>query len=624
MKKLFSVFAVLFAMAVFITACGGGGGGGGGTTGGDTGGNTGATTTISGKVTLSSSVAKPLSKSTASSLLSLKSMNGAPVGRPGSKAYTASIPTGSVAKSLVKLGTPLDNATVYLFDADHPEWLFPVAETSADADGNYTFTVLKNKVKNNASYADGGSIPAGKYTLVAFRFTLGQKPLVATQTIVNKFEGAITGTDLQAQPSDAAPTIRAMFGYGKNTDGTQTWGNSSTAILSTNAAIQISFSMAMWRDNLKGITISPAIAGHWTLSSDWTTATFYPDQGVTLQPSTTYTITVPGADTATIAVPAVTNVYGNSLAVTAKGTFTTASGTDTIKPTAIWLSPTITEMASAFDVTKPIRIGSNDVLDVNGLLLESTSATTLGAKPGVLYVGKDSSGLYVYEFVLGQPLKLGTNYDLKVSGGKDLAGNVMVDLNGSLATVAAAQSSGISQTADAATQDVQAQVKDVFGKWVRGFNDRNIAQIQSLMSGDFVMEYDVASHGIDSGSDVNRDGKYSVNEFSDMLSKDAFQMWQYCGTTVTGDVIGTINVVGDSADFEFKLAASSTLASSDCSEAAPKESLYTTLQKINGAWIIVRASDGIDTRSRPIVNASKITTYLKEGSTSSQMEASSL
>lgn len=609
MKRLFSFSAVILFLSLLISACSSGGGSSSSNNNGTT--TPTKTTTISGKVTLSSSV---------SGKANGKAINRAPSGRPGSKEYLASRRPSSAALRTSLTGSntaPLDGATVYLFDSDHPEWLAPVAETTADSQGNYTFSVLKNSAKNEgATYTDGASIPAGKYTLVAFKFTLGQKPLVATMTIVNSFEGSVSGTDMVAQPSDATPEVRTMFGFGKNTDGTQTWGNSS-AIFPTNAAIQISFSMAMWRDNLDSITISPAVDGHWTLSADWTTATFYPADGVTLTPTTVYTITITGADQATLSVPAVTNVYGNALALTAVGTFKTGSAADTTKPTGMWLSPSISEMATAVDVTKPIRIGSNKVLDVNGLLLEGTPS--LGAKPGIMYVGKDSNSLYVYEFVLGDPLKLGTTYELKVSGGKDLAGNVMVDLNGSLSTMSGQGSevvTGISATADTTTQNAQAEVKGVFGKWVRALNDRNVAQMQSVMSGDFYMEYDLASQGgIDGGTDVNRDGRYSYKEWSDMMSKFAFPQWQYCGTSVTGDIIGVINVVGENADFEFKLTATSSISSRECSDSGPKDSLYATLQMVNGAWTIVRASEGIDTRDRPIVNPAKITLTLKEGST---------
>jgi len=613
MKRLFSLLSLVLSLSLLLVACSGGGGGSSSSGGGGSTPTPVATTTISGKVTLSSTVTGKPSAGKSRMMLT------APSGRPGSKTYLASRKTSSSLRTALSGSNtlPLDGANVWLYDADRPEWLFPVAETFADAQGNYTFTVLKNAAKNkNATYTDGASIPAGKYTLVAWKFTIGQKPLVATQTIVNKFDGTVTGNDLVAQPSDASPVVRTMFGFGRNTDGTQTWGNAATT-LPTNAAIQISFSMAMWRDNLKSISISPAVAGHWTLSADWTTATFYTDPGVTLSPNTLYTITVTGADIATVAVPAVTNVYGNALALTAIGTFMTTAAADTTKPTGMWISPSISEMTSAVDVTKPIRIGSNKVLDVNGLLLEGTPG--LGAKPGVMYVGQDANLLFVYEFVLGQPLQLGKTYDLKVSGGKDLAGNIMVDLNGSLMTKSGTGSqlvSGISATATAATQNAQAQVLDVFGKWVRALNDRNLAQMQSVMSGDFYMEYDVASQGgVDGQTDVNRDGRYSYNEWSDMMSKFAFPQWQYCGTAVKGDVVGVINVVGDNADFEFKLTATSTIASKECSDSGPKDSLYTTLQMINGAWTIVRASEGIDTRKRPIVNPTKITLTLKEGTT---------
>lgn len=603
-KGTSSFLSVLLSMvlALLLVGCGGGGGGGAAA---PTPTPTPTTTTISGKVTLSSTVAgKPGMK---------KAMFGAPKGKPGSKAYAASKQASTALRSAL-LGPVLNTAafasgTVYLYNSDHPEWLSPVASSPTDSAGAYSMSQLANSAANGNAYTDGAAIPAGNYTLLAFKSggfdpILGTTTtsLVAIQAVVNSFSGNVTLSDLVAQESTSLPTVSAMIGAKQNTDGTQTWGSSATQ-LPANAAIQVSFSAAMSRGSLtNGISISPAVSGKWSLSADWTTATFYPDAGVTLAAGNVYAITVKGSDTDT--TNAVKNVYGNALAKTATGTFT-ATAVDTVAPTALFVSPTIAEMGSPVDVTKPIRIGSNKQLDVNGLTLDGkvSGVSSLGAKPGVLYVGKDApSGLYVYEFVLGVPLKLSTTYDLSVSGGKGLNGIAMNPLTGSLITTATTV--GVDPTATVATQDAQAAVKDVFGKWMRSFSDRNITQLKSLMSGDFYFE----DSKMDPASDLNHDGRLSVAEFTNMLSTQGFPQWEYCGTTITGDVVGTINVVGNNADFEFKMIATTTNTSKSCVNSVPNDSFYATVQNVNGAWTVVRASVGIDTRTKTISFPNLITT----------------
>jgi len=629
MKRLLSVFAVLLVLSVLLVSCKSKGGGGGS---GTTPPPVTQTTTVSGKVTLSSTVTgAPAAKAT------LKAMMNAPKGKPGSALYYATKQSvgGSLGKTLMAASaastTPLANAVVYLYNADHPEWLCPVAESTTDSNGNYTLSTMTGSLSTGQTYAacngdvytDGDELIAAKYTLLAikaggFDLILGitTPTVVAVQTVVKNFEGIVSGNDLVAQPSDATPTVGTVFGVAKNTDGTQTWGSASTS-LPGNTAIQITFNMAMSRGTLEnGVSMTPSVTGTWSLSADWLTATFYPASGVTLTPSTLYTITVKGTDTSTTPIR---NVYGNALAKTATGKFT-ATAVDTVAPSAVWVSPTTLEMGSAVDVIKPIRIGANKQLDINGLLLDGKigGVSSFGAKPGVLYLGKETTGVYagyyIYEFVLADPLKLSTTYDLTVTGGKGLNGLAMNDLLGSLVTVSASESTGIDATADAVTQDAQAQVKDVFGKWYRAFSDQNLTQLQSVMSGDFYFEYD-PSYGIDSETDLNRDGRYSLQEFSDMLANMAFPMWKYCGTTITGDVVGTINVVGENADFEFKLIGTSTITSEQCTDTMPDSSLYATLQKINGAWVIIRTSEGIDTRTKTISYPKLINIELSQGGT---------
>jgi hypothetical protein len=542
-----------------------------------------------------------------------KAMLSAPKGKPGSKVYAASSRKSYQSTALssalfapVLNAAAFTNGTVYLYNSDHPEWLSPVASSPTDSTGAYSMSKLENAAANNNAYTNGAAIPSGNYTLLAFKAggfdpILGTTTtaLVAVQTVVNKFEGTVTIPDLVAQESTALPTVSAMLGVKQNTDGTQTWGSAANSI-PANAAIQVNFSSAMSRGSLtNGITISPAVSGKWSLSADWTTATFYPDTGVTLTAGAVYTVTVKGADTG--ATAAVKNVYGNALAKTATGTFT-ATAADAVAPTAIFVSPTTLQLASPVDVTTPIRIGANKQLDVNGLTLVGNvgGVSSLGAKPGVLYVGKETAGVYagyyIYEFVLGSPLQLGKTYDLTVSGGKGLNGVAMNPLNVSLQTTSAAATTGVDATATTATQNAQASVKDVLGKWIRAFSDRNITQLQSVMSGDFYFE----DAKTDPSSDINRDGRLSLSEFSNMLTAQAFPNWEFCGTTITGDVVGTINVVGDLADFEFKMVASSSNTSQQCVNSLPNDAFYATVQNLNGAWTIVRASVGIDTRTKTI------------------------
>lgn len=601
-QRTSSFSSVLFslALALLLTSCGIG-------DGLDITGSGLSSTTISGKVTLSSTVtAKPAM---------LKSLYSAPIGKPGSKEYRASLKPSTALQSA--LLAPVLNAVAFsggsvsLYSADHPEWLYPVAESPAASDGTYNLSALKNASLNNSAYADGDPIPAGDYTVLAFKaggwdpaLMLTTDDLVAVQVVVNKYEGPVSIPDLVAQESTTLPSVTTMFGIKQNTNGTQTWGGSTTT-MPANAAIQVGFSTAMTRASLtNGISISPAVSGKWSLSADWTTAMFYPNAGTLLTVGATYTVTVKGTDTDS--VNAVTNVYGNSLAKTATGTFKVVAA-DIVAPTAEWESPTTIDMTKRVDVTTPIRIRANKPLDVNGLKLDGKIAgvSSMGAKPGVLFVGQNAGGYYVYEFVLGVPLKLGSTYDLSVTGGKGLNGIKMSKLFGSLETVSLADVAsgivnGLGGTTDVATLNSQAAVKDVFGKWIRSFSDRNLTQLQSVMSGDFYFE----DAKIDPASDLNHDGRYSLAEFTDMLATKAFPQWEFCETTITGEIIGTppiINVVADSdADFSFKMVAKTANTSQICLNSVPADTFYATLKKVNGAWTVVRASSGIDTRTKSI------------------------
>jgi len=584
-------------------------------------------TTVAGKVTLSSIVtAKARKKAAISHALKR--------GKPGSKAYQKALAKATADfKALDSRALPsrasfaaFSNGIVELYNSSHPEWIYPIAQTTTDADGIYTLETLINADKNDNAYTDGGQIPGGNYTLLAYTIHPKTKRpyLVALQAVVSEFAGVISGIDLVAQTSTAEPTITSMLGVTKNKDGTQTWGDADLD-LAPNAAVQIAFSMAMNRAALTDLELDFAAAngstiptGVWTLSADWLTATYYLNNGQSWPAGDTYTITVYGADTTVEKTVdgfpftgedlATFNVFGKSLKLTGVGTFSIPAGAivDTQAPTAQLSSPTLAQTANPVEVVTPIRVASNERMDVNGLRLKSVPS--LGAQPGVLFVGKNDDSLYEYEFLLGEPLKLGTTYTMTVSGGKDLAGNEMNALTASFTTEATSE--GVVDTtglegAELETALVlasnQADVKDVFGKWVRAFSDRNLPQLQSVMAGDFFMEYNAAS-GF-AADDVNRDGLYDLKEFSEMMAS-AFTLWDFCGVTLTGKVNESINIVGgEIADFGFTLEADTDNKSQDCQSAAPDQELFATLQKVNGAWYIVRASEGIDTRGQEITEA---------------------
>lgn len=612
-RNIFTTSALLLLCAfVLLTGCSGNGKGGRAGNGGSS-----DTAVISGKVMLSGTV---LSSEKTSGYLN--ALYGVPAAKPGTKGYremSGKVPVSGLNKVLFAAGDAqsLSNATVELFDADHPEWLYPVATGITGSDGSYQLSAMTNAAKNEgAAYRDGDPIPAGKYTLVAYKTGLGQKPVVAVQTVVFRFEGDVPDVDFEVVDNDAPPTVISILGLAKNTDGTPTWGGAA-ATYPANSAMQITFSMPMTRDYLSAIAIESADGGtvptgKWTLSADWLTASFYLDEGQTLAQGRTYKITIYGEDDTTNHAKAV-NVYGNPIDQTSTCTFV-AAAEDTTAPTVQWNRPTESEMSGLVDVTQPFRIESDELLDVNSLSLQSTTEPGIGVKPGVLFLGKNQSGKYVYEFDLGEPLQLDTYYSVTVEGGKDLAGHDMNVLTGSITTYGAAETAGIDPSADSEKQNLQAAVKAVFGKWVRAMSDRNLAQFQNMMSGEFYFEYDVSS-GIDTTYDINRDGRYSFSEFSGFMEKNAFVNWAYCGTTITGSISSTaasyINIYSlyepPQADFDFKLSASNTANSQKCSDSAPKETLYATLQYKNGSWKIVRASSGIDTRDKTVSSPDIIT-----------------
>lgn len=640
-KQVYTSLGLILVFALILSGCSGSGSSGFlGIGGGGSGSGSGAkgATVVSGVVTLSNTIGTVNASS--------KPML-APIGKPGSKSYrrTSRMMAQPGLHAALGLNDPpryLSNGTVDLYDADHPEWLYPVATGTTDSAGGYSLSSMTNASRNEgATYKDGDPIPAGNYTIVASSdsdYTSGNKPYVAIQTIVNQFEGAIPNVNFEAIDSSVAPRVVSILGLPKNNDGSNTWGlvtsttNSAGVTTTTyktlhpaNAAIQVAFSMPMARRSLNAIKIQSLDggtepSGNWTLSADWLTATYYFKNGETMTPGKIYTVTIFGEDDD----GTVRNVYGNVVETTAKARFK-ADAADQLSPTVQWNSPTVIEMGNRVDVAQSFRIEANEALDVNGITLKGLgnklgpdgNPVTIGAKPGVVFLGKNERNLYVYEFVLGRPLKLDTTYSLTVSGGRDLSGHTMNTLTGTIMTWDAANTPGVNPAATEETQDMQAQAKSLFGKWWRALNDRNLAQFQGLMSPEFYMEYDASTH-IDEESDLNRDGRYNFAEFSRMIGQSAFKQWEYCGTTITGQITPVpdtyirVYPIDNSADFDFKLNGVSVINNQQCSDTAPRETLYATIQFKNGNWKIVRASSGIDTRDKPVSSLEVIPTLLQQ------------
>jgi hypothetical protein len=274
-------------LALLMTGCGGGGGGGGSAPA-----PTATTTTISGKVTLSSTVTgKPTMMA---SMLTKARLQHAAKGKPSTNQDSNLLK----ALSATTLGVPtgLSSATIELYDADKADWLSPVAIALSDSTGTYTLSTLTNASSNlnadgSVAYVDGDPVPTGNYTIIASKYDSGYgKLFVAVQAIVKKFAGTVAGNDLVAQDSTATPSVVSMLGLAKNTDGTF---GSSTSFIPVNANIQVTFSMAMARQSvIDGMKIvasdGTVVSGKWKVSPDLTAVTFYPTADLT--PSTVYTI----------------------------------------------------------------------------------------------------------------------------------------------------------------------------------------------------------------------------------------------------------------------------------------------------------------------------------------------
>ena len=587
-KDSCSFLSVLFSMvmALLLAACGGGGGSESAPPATEP---AASTTTISGKVTLSSTVtAKPTMMAAMINKARLKQAN-----KSGGDQDAVLLK----ALSATTLGAPtaLTAATIELYDADKPNWLYPVAVALSDSTGSYTLSALQNAASNlkadgTVAYKDGDPVPVGNYTIIASKYDTGYgKLFVAVQAVVKKFSGAVVGNDLVAQDSTAVPTVSSMLGLSKNADGSF---GSSTTLIPVNANIQVTFSMAMARQSvLNGMKITAAdgtvVSGKWKVSPDLTAVTFSPDADLT--PNTVYTITVGGGKSLKTA----NNVYGKPIAADVKCTFK-SSFKDSTPPSVIRNSPT-SAAANSMPITTPIRIGADEEIDITSIAV--TSNPSIGDRPAIKFVGKstaaaDANFPFVYEIVPSEYLKLGTTYAIGVSGGLDMAGNAMV---GSTAInfTTEASSAGVTGTT---TTEINAQLaaKDVLGKWVSAMNARNSSLLASYMSGDFFW----VNGGTNSTDDLNRDGRLSLAEFTGMLNT-WFKELDRCGSTVEGvvdtanaNVAGGIAVNASTAVLAFNLKITPTnTTDSTCSNSGPKSAIYAVMENINQAWLMTRGSD---------------------------------
>ena len=573
-----------------------------------------ASARISGSVVLSSSVSgsnKPgilIQKGAATSLRSKPTSDrGVVVTRkPALNSGLNAIPLRNVA-------LPVGGAFVYLYDAEQPDWVAPVAQDVTNSDGDYSLEnygctdnvrVIDCDAKaatNDAAYVDGEPLPQGIYTMLIYKpSTFDPIQGITTEPIVSVLPAFKAEKDdfavaaAEAEVSDASPSVVTMIGQKKNVDGTDSWGSAAVEI-PANASLQVAFDMAMSRGSVSNITVATggsAVLGKWTLSPDWLNATFKPAANLA---AGEYTVSVPSSTV---------NVYSNAMGFKALGYFT-ATSIDTSAPTVSVISP---DGAASVKTTTPIRLTASESLDLSKLRI--ASEPSIGDFPSAVLV-KQGAGAYVYEINLTKPLKLDTDYALSFSGLQDDAGNKAADLSQSFTTEGADSAIGVDATAGAETQNTQAAVSDIFAKWLLAFNERSAAPIQALTSGSFVYEYSVQAEGGYRTEDVNRNGRLSLNEFMNMI-EDGMVHWEYCQSTVTGEMIGPIDIASaDSASFEFKLIIDSIDQSKDCS-GNDDGSLYASVKKINGQWKLTRMSEGFDSRDTPLVAQEVIEAQLFE------------
>ncbi|MDH5301069.1 MAG: Ig-like domain-containing protein [Gammaproteobacteria bacterium] len=553
--------------------------------GGDTATEDSSTAVISGRVSLSNVVGddtaatKPLmAKAMAKAAASGKLLKSTDKIQAVEMYATTSTPYSKVLQEaglLPQEAAVLGGATIELYDANQPELLDPIARTLADANGDYIFDKT----------LDGSPIPAGNYTLIASKYDLNTGTLyVAVQTIVESFAGNVGGNDLVAQDSDAVASVISVLGQGQSAA-----GGYADSTMPQDAGLPVTFSMAMARGTIPNIKVTNAtgtvVAGTWKISPDLLSAMFFPTADLTL--NELYTITIPGGKI----LNTVNNVYGKAIPATITAKFT-AVASDTTSPTASALEP----VGPNIPVINPIRFGVNEPIDTTTINVAVTRGPSLGAKPAIQFIGKDSAApiyKFVYQIMPSEGLKLNTDYTIKVTDGMDLAGNPMDPLSFSFKTEAT--SAGISASDSVTVASEKVAVKDVFGKWLMAMQKRDTSLFSSYMSGDFFW---ISQPG--DKADVNRDGRLSVNEFTGMLSKELFPMIEMCSVTLGGDVTSDIVINPELTkaimSFNLTFTPGNTL-NSQCGQMASDGPgiLSIELRKRNGMWLMTKGVDGADT-----------------------------
>jgi hypothetical protein len=338
------------------------------------------------------------------------------------QAYSSKPSTNERQASSVSATCFMVGADVNLYDADRPEWFYPVARATAGLDCSYTLNKLTNSGMNlnpdgTKAYNDGNPIPAGNYTVIARNdpTITGTKQYVAVQPYVKHFKGNITGNDLIAYDSETVPEVKSMFGLLKNPD--STFGGASTQV-ERNRALQVTFSMAMARLSVlqnmgikEDISNTP-VAGDWKVSNDLLSATFYPSTSLII--NTTYIVSVDKE---------AKNVYSRPLVSTVTGTFV-AKEDDTTSPNAVFFEPS--EQTDVPNNTA-LLFASNEPLDLN--TMEVSSSPSIGDRPAVIFAGIDNTVVpgkpYIYEVLPNSMLGLFTDYSITVGGAKDMAGNAL-------------------------------------------------------------------------------------------------------------------------------------------------------------------------------------------------------
>ena len=632
--------ACIATVMLVLSGCSGDGGGDGDANA------TPETTSVSGKVTLSSVVSGGNNIGFKARLKTVhppmaKALPGGALGKvtKGTQQSHARKLNKLVAEVANRREKAIAGISVQMFDADRADWLYPIAEaTSAGTEGAFTLDTLVNGANNGTTeapaYTDGDPVPSGKYTIVAVGQECSDKSatdetypfpdptdtvcegnsyriVVGIQAVVKEFAGDIADNDLSVQSSSGKPKVVSIVGKRINDLDLEADGSYTLSGITANSNIQIVFNAAMKRSKTPtAITLNDGtndVSGVWKMSPDLTIATFYPDADLTQ--GTTYTLTV-NSDNAS-------NYYGNSLASDFVATFAAAAADD-FAPNADAVKP---EHASTdVDLVETIAIQFNEPIDVSDLQVSSsatkdgvTTLNGLGARPAVRPLGDNW-----YQIIPANPLQLDSFYELTVSGVTDLAGNAMIDKTWQFKTIA--QSQGVlpidenSTPEEIAQADNQAQVKSIIANWVSAINNNDLGMFGSMLSADFVMEFnqdgvcsrqpnDTCTHDTDRSQTLDFD---EFMNFIDAWFAQNAQLDDWTGTDLGVHIEGNVpqsdvaeevgqeikvDVEAGSAAFKFNLVYKDATGTAIGTDGDGEINLFLALKQINGAWVITKIAD---------------------------------